>query len=65
MIRVLLVSALMHIVFAMVTLDVKEVLNALLVVVDELTEIVELLNKGLFLINNAVAVKISLDLWAL
>jgi len=61
-IRVLLVTIVMDIVFAIVALDVKEIFDALFVVVNELTEIVEFLNKSLFFINNPVSVEITLDL---
>lgn len=49
------------------SLDVKEVLYALLVVGDELTKIIKLLDKGLLLIDVTIPVQVSLVdlLWAL
>ena len=50
-----------------VSLDVEEVLDALLVVGDKLTEVVQLLDQGFLLIYDAVAVQVSLvkNLWGL
>jgi hypothetical protein len=42
------------------SLDVKEVLYALLVVGNELSKIVQLLNKGLLLIDVTIPVQVSL-----